>query len=212
MYYFHKKLKIKKKTSETPKKTFLVGFFMWFFWVFWSGFLLPTLPPGVIVVRCGATAAATGAATGGTRRAAVAIATTADRPTRAAIGTTIAEVGGMRIGGEAAETREITTSEKKVSGSGTTRAWMTGGGREGAVREGGTSMMTGGGAGRRTMTGGGALGRLRPHPPPPPHPPSPLYQPHVESISLHQHRRNNTTYSRHFFYITENKHVQKKYC
>jgi hypothetical protein len=39
LYYSHKKLKIKKKT----KKTFLVGFFRWFFWV---GFLLPTLPGG----------------------------------------------------------------------------------------------------------------------------------------------------------------------
>jgi hypothetical protein len=37
LYYFHNKFKIFKK----PKKTFLVGFFRW---VFWVGFLLATLP------------------------------------------------------------------------------------------------------------------------------------------------------------------------
>jgi hypothetical protein len=47
LYYFHKKLKI-KKTQKNPKKTFLVVFFRWvilggFFWV---GFLLPTLQQG----------------------------------------------------------------------------------------------------------------------------------------------------------------------
>jgi hypothetical protein len=40
LYYFQKKFKIKKKTK---KKTFLVGFFRWGFWVLWVGFLLPTL-------------------------------------------------------------------------------------------------------------------------------------------------------------------------
>ncbi len=50
MYYLHKKLKI-LKNPEKPK--FLVGFFRWFFWVFfgflwvgfnfWVGFLMPTL-------------------------------------------------------------------------------------------------------------------------------------------------------------------------
>ncbi len=58
MYYFHKKIKIKKN----PKNPFLVGFFRWGFlgffgwvflggffwvgffgWVFWMGFLMPTL-------------------------------------------------------------------------------------------------------------------------------------------------------------------------
>ncbi len=37
-YYFHKKLKI-------LKKPFLVGFLGGFFWVFWVGFLMPTLHP-----------------------------------------------------------------------------------------------------------------------------------------------------------------------
>jgi hypothetical protein len=35
LYYFHKKLKIKKKK---PKKTFLVGFLGGFYWVFLGGF------------------------------------------------------------------------------------------------------------------------------------------------------------------------------
>jgi hypothetical protein len=41
LYYFHKKLKIKKN----PKNPFLVGFLGGFFWVgfFWVGFLMPTL-------------------------------------------------------------------------------------------------------------------------------------------------------------------------
>ncbi len=54
LYYFHKKLKILKKTKKTQKNPFLVGFFRWvflgfFWWVFlggffWVGFLMPTLP------------------------------------------------------------------------------------------------------------------------------------------------------------------------
>jgi hypothetical protein len=38
LYYFHKKLKIKK-----TKKTFLVGFLGGFLGFFWVGFLMPTL-------------------------------------------------------------------------------------------------------------------------------------------------------------------------
>jgi hypothetical protein len=39
---FSKKLKILKN----QKTTFLVEFSRWFFWVFWVGFLLPTLAQG----------------------------------------------------------------------------------------------------------------------------------------------------------------------
>jgi hypothetical protein len=46
LYYFHKKLKIKKK----QKKKFLVGFFRCFFLFFWVGFLLPTLAEGQVHV------------------------------------------------------------------------------------------------------------------------------------------------------------------
>ncbi len=45
MYYtiiFIRNEKIKKKKKKTQKKTFFGGFF----WVFWVGFLLPTLPLG----------------------------------------------------------------------------------------------------------------------------------------------------------------------
>ncbi len=46
LYYFHKKLKIKKKTKKTKKKhfqwVFLGGFFFFFFgWVFLGGFFNP---------------------------------------------------------------------------------------------------------------------------------------------------------------------------
>jgi hypothetical protein len=41
LYYFHKKLKIKKN-----QKTFLLGFYRCFFCFFLVGFLLPTLGTG----------------------------------------------------------------------------------------------------------------------------------------------------------------------
>jgi hypothetical protein len=45
LYYFHKKLKLKKKKKNIFSGFFWVGFFRWIFWV---GFLLPTLPdPGL---------------------------------------------------------------------------------------------------------------------------------------------------------------------
>ncbi len=37
LYYFHKKIKNKKKTKN-QKKNIFSGFFRWVFWVFWVGF------------------------------------------------------------------------------------------------------------------------------------------------------------------------------